>query len=78
MNIINGSFVNGKQEPVIYSFFPNVAPGYKIIETPSSPVYLPVNLNTIRDLNCKVTDQRGRILNLRGETITIRFHLKQV
>ena len=34
VDIISGSYLNGVRNPTIYSFFPNVAPGYKIIETP--------------------------------------------
>ena len=43
LNIIAGSYVNGQREPVIYSFFPKVSPGYKIVETPNFPIYLPVS-----------------------------------
>ena len=32
-DIISGSFLNGGREPVIYSFFPNVSPGEKIVES---------------------------------------------
>ena len=34
INIITGSYVNGRMQPAIYSFFPNVSPGYKIVEKP--------------------------------------------
>ena len=34
IDIISGSYVNGSIQPTIYSFFPNVSPGYKIIENP--------------------------------------------
>ena len=34
-DVIGGSYVNGSQETVIYSFFPDVEPGMKIIEKPS-------------------------------------------
>jgi len=77
INIINGSIVNGSQEPVVYSFFPKVSPGYKIIQKPVNPIYLPVAINTIRDFHVKITDQNHKLLDLRGEEITIRFHLRQ-
>ena len=32
IDIISGSYVNGSTQPTIYSFFPDVPPGYKIIE----------------------------------------------
>ena len=31
IDIISGSYVNGFTQPTIYSFFPDVSPGYKII-----------------------------------------------
>ena len=33
IDIISGSYVNGSTQPTIFSFFPDVSPGYKIIET---------------------------------------------
>ena len=78
IDIINGSYVNGRQEPVIYSFFPNVAQGYKIVETPLNLVYLPVCGSNISSLTVKLKDQDGNLLDLRGETITIRFHRREL
>jgi hypothetical protein len=34
LDLINGSYVNGTKKSVIYSFIPNVEPGFKIVETP--------------------------------------------
>ena len=34
IDIISGSYVNGVTKNTIYSFFPKVSPGYKIIESP--------------------------------------------
>ena len=34
IDIISGSYVNGSTQPTIYSFLPDVSPGYKIIENP--------------------------------------------
>ena len=78
VDIINGSYVGSTLKSVIYSFFPNVSPGYKIIETPLNLVYLPVCGSEISSLTVKLTDQDGKLLNLRGETITIRFHLREI
>jgi len=81
IDIISGSYVNGIEKPIIYSFFPNVSPGYKIIETPPNVVYLPITfitLDVIYSMETTLTDQNGRELNLRGENITIRFHVREV
>lgn len=78
LNIITGSYVNGTPNPVIYSFFPNVSPGYKIVERPQNLIYLPVAVDTIKHLNVTLTDQDNNPLNLRGETLTIKFHMRQI
>lgn len=73
------SFLNGTPHPVAYSFYPSVGPGYKILETPNNLVYLPVSQRgNIQRVHVWLTDQRGSPLNLRGERITIRFHLRQL
>ena len=77
IDIIDGSYVNGKTKNTIYSFFPNVAPGYKIIESPVNLVYLPILPQTIQNINLTITDQDENLLNLRGEKITARFHIRE-
>ena len=77
VNIISGSYVNGATKSTIYSFFPKVSPGYKIIESPVNLVYLPVTLDAIDNLNVSITDQDNHLLNLRNEKLTIRFHIRE-
>ena len=45
VDVIGGSYVNGRTPNTIYSFFPNVLPGYKIVENLRNLVYLPVILD---------------------------------
>lgn len=75
IDIISGSYVNGTTQPTIYSFFPNVSPGYKIVEKPINLAYLPVILHTISSIHTTLTDQNGKLLNLRGEYVTIRLEI---
>lgn len=75
-NIITGSYINNKQVHTLHEFSPGVAPGYKIVEVPANVIYLPVNVKTLSSLTLKITDQDGNLVNFRGETITIRLHLK--
>lgn len=77
INIIGNSYVKGATGPVIYSFFPNVNPGHKIIQEPHNLVFLPVIMDTIDNLHVTLTDQNGKLLNLRGEEVTIRFKLQE-
>jgi hypothetical protein len=79
-DIITGSYVNTSQKPVLYSFFPNVPPGYKVIEVPNTPIYLPISYNYIDCIRLWLTDQDDNRIDLRGEILTIRLvirsHLK--
>jgi hypothetical protein len=77
-DIISGSYENGKQTQVIYSIFPNYYPGEKIIEKPINLVYLSVFTDKllIYSITMRLTDQDDKLLNFRGEAITIRLHLK--
>ena len=77
IDIISGSYVNGTTKSTVYSFFPKVSPGYKIIESPVNLVYLPITLDTIDSLNVTITDQDDHLLNLRNEKLTIRFHIRE-
>ena len=74
VDVIGGSYVNGRMQNTIYSFFPNVSPACKIVEIPGNLVYLPVILDKINKMETVVTDQNGKQLNLRGENLTIRYH----
>jgi hypothetical protein len=76
-NVIGASYSNGSTENIIYSFFPNVGPGYKIIEVPVNLVYIPVTLYTISLIEATLTDQNGKLINLRGEELSIRFHIRE-
>jgi hypothetical protein len=75
-DVVTGSYVNASQEPVLYTFFPNVPPGYKVVETPGTPIYLPVTQTCIESMRLWLTDQERRPLNLRGETLSVWLVLR--
>ena len=76
-NIITGSYLAGKPASTIFSYFPNVVPGSKIVISPRNLIYLPVTVDVISLLTCWMVDQNHREINLRGEQLTIRFHLRE-
>ena len=79
LDIISGSYVNGSASPTIYSFYPNVSPGYKIVKRPSpSLVFYPVSRNEINSMRVWLTDQNNDSIDLRGEQITVRICLSEV
>jgi hypothetical protein len=76
-DIIGASYSNGATDNVLYSFFPNAGPGYKIVERPVNLIYLPVLPNTISSMETKLVDQNGKLINLRGEEVSVRFVLRE-
>ena len=76
-DIVTNSYIKGVMTPVVYTFFPDVSPGVKIISAPKNLVYLPITLNTIYYMKTWLTDQDHRPLDLRGEELTIRFHFRE-
>ena len=58
-NIIHSPDIRGTQAPVAYNFFPNAAPGQKILEAPHNLIYLPVSVDVISTLSVWLTDQHG-------------------
>ena len=79
IDIISGSYVNGSTQPTIYSFFPDVSPRYRIIENSQNLLYLPIIISDIiHSITIWLTDQNGNELNLRGENLTMRYHLRDI
>lgn len=76
-SIVRGTFDNGVESHTIYEFYPLVEPGFKIVEKPSNVIYLPVSVKQLSNITVTITDQEGRLINFRGETINVRLHLQQ-
>lgn len=76
-NITTGAYSNSRPVHTIHEFSPNVPPGYKISESPHHVIYLPVNQRTIDNVTIRVVDQNDKLVNFRGEEITVRLHVKK-
>lgn len=77
-NITSGSYLNGKQDHTIHEFFPNVPPGFKIIEQPKNIIYNPVTSQSLDVISLRIVDQDNNLIDFREEIITIRIHLKRI
>lgn len=77
-NITSGAYSNDKLCHTIHEFYPTVEPGFKIVEAPQNVIYLPLTVRTINNLTVKCVDQDNRPVNFRGETITLRVHIKKI
>lgn len=75
-NIIHGSYRDGENTHILHTFYPTVAPGFKIVEKPQNLVYLPLNASYISDIVVNILDQDGNHIDFRQEPITIRIHIK--
>ena len=78
IDIISGRYVNGSTQPTIFSFFSDVSPGYKIIENPHNLLYLPITSDTIHSITIWLREQNGNELNLRGENLSMRLHMREI
>lgn len=77
-DLIKGSYINNKAAYTIHEFFPKVSSGFKITEIVNNIIYLPVANRSIHSINIKILDQDDNLVNFRGETITVRLHIKKV
>ncbi|KAL4088968.1 hypothetical protein QTP88_024046 [Uroleucon formosanum] len=64
-NLVMGSFVNGRQCHTIHEFYPNVPPGYKIIEVPTHFVFYPLNTTSITHASIILKNQDNELIDLR-------------
>lgn len=76
-NISAGAYTNDRQSHSIFEFGINVAPGYRISVFPSKVIYFPVSVRTLSNLSIKLVDQDNRGVNLRGELVVVRVHLRK-
>lgn len=77
-SIIQGSYLNGQPSHSIHEFSPQVPPGYKIVEVPQHVIYFPVTVKNIHSISLSIVDQQNQLVDFRGETITVRLHIKKV
>lgn len=76
-DIAQSSYLNGKPTHSIYEFYPNVPPGFRVIEVPNTVVYYSINTNTISRIQIELKDQDDKQVDFRGETITARLHIRE-
>jgi hypothetical protein len=75
-NIVHGSYKNGANQHILHTFYPTVAPGFKIVEKPHNLVYLPLNTTFISDIEVNILDQDEIPVDFRGEDISLRLHIR--
>ena len=76
-DIIGSSYSDGKSINDIYSFHPDVPPGFKISEKPFHLIYLPIVVSKISRMETNILNQNGHLIDFRGEDIILRFHVRE-
>ena len=77
-NLVSNSYNNNALSHTLYEFCPQAAPGFQIVEIPNKVIYLPLNTRNIDFANLKICDQKGNLLDNRGESIHVRLHIRPI
>lgn len=77
-DIIKNSYFNNRKTNTIHEFYPQVDPGYKIVERPRNVIYFPIVRHTIDSITLSILDQNNQPIDFRGENITARIHIKRI
>lgn len=77
-SLSGASFDNDKLSHSVYAFSPIDPPGYKIVEAPRNLIYHRLNTREISEIEVRLTDQDNDLLNLRGEQVHARFHIRPI
>jgi len=76
-SLIGNSFFNGRETDILYHILINTVPGYQINVIPQNPIWLRITQNTIYSMKFRITDQQNRLLDLRGEDVSIAIQIKE-
>jgi len=76
-SIARGSYVNGTPSHSLHIFSPTVPAGFLINELPQQVIYVPVDRDIIENITINICDQDGNLVNFRGETVTVRIHIRE-
>ena len=75
-NLSESSYVNQIPSHVLHEFFPEIAPGYKIVKVSRILIYHYLNSRVISGIEIQITDQNNNLLDLRKETVLTRFYIR--
>ena len=75
---IQGSIVNGKREPILYSFALSSPPGYKIYKEPKVKLFKKVNKSVLSHITFYLEDDDHKLVDFDGETLSFTCQLIQI
>ena len=77
-DIIESTYMNGKKSNSIYSFPINVSPGFRLTSHPTTLQYHRIVVDELHTIKVWLTDDLGKLLDLRGELLTIRLRIQEL
>ena len=77
-DLVQSSYFNGKKGNIIYDFPITSSPGYRMVSTPTTLRYHNITTDTIGTMRVWLTDDNGKILDLRNELVTISLRFKKI
>lgn len=78
-SIVTGAYSNGEQVHTIFEFDIDVEPGYKLTKEPQNVIYMPiVSRSFIDNITLRVLDEKGSLIDFKGEQIIVRLELKEI
>lgn len=78
-DVVTGSYVDGVLATSLFTFYPDVHPGAKIVKEARQLIYLPFSdsrKEKLSKIRVSLTDQNNRVIDFRGEPITVTFFLR--
>ena len=75
---IQGSIVNGKREPILYSFALSSPPGHKIYKEPRVKLFKKINKSVLSHITFYFEDDDYKPVDFHGETISFSCQLIKI
>jgi hypothetical protein len=72
------SLLNDKYSTSVFSFVPKTLPQSVLAENISNPIYVGISSHgQIHSVQYSIRDNRGNLLDLQGESVTLTFHMRE-
>ena len=75
---IQASIVNGKREPILYSFALSSPPGHKIYKEPRVKLFKKINISVLSHITFYFEDDDHKAVDFNGETISFTCQLIKI
>ena len=77
-NIVSNSYLNGKKTNILYRFTIPAPLGYDFEINPKNIIWLPISIKSFNNINFRLVDDKGKLLNLRGYVFSFLTLIRQV